>query len=333
MNEWMRKGLNGPLELPFSGDVGWEVAKAPEPPRKRVTRGLRLASLRAAQPAEADSSAMDGGWEDWGAAVADGDASDGGAAATAGGANGSSYGFERLPGAQAPWQRAEATMRQQKWDGVRSSLHRGYVEQQPAIDALRREAIAAHRQSLQECLAAVQPCCSCCGGTDMQLAGPMEVLYIGIERRFLLSVPVSSCRVEGCGGRFAPSSFSVGCFPATPNASWDVAQTSGMYERRWFDLQLLQLCDSLTFAGRAAAVYSLATVVHKQHELNGCSAPLGWEHMKRQLGEALMVCREGARGARQARQGEPAGLVSYSLSLFTPAALPPHLPAPPCASP
>ncbi|PSC67767.1 isochorismate synthase [Micractinium conductrix] len=42
----------------------------------------------------------------------------------------------------------------------------------------------------------------------------MEVLYIGIERRFLLSVPVSSCRVEG--------------------------------------------------------------------------APLGWEHMKRQLGEALM---------------------------------------------
>ncbi|PSC68954.1 hypothetical protein C2E20_7492 [Micractinium conductrix] len=61
-----------------------------------------------------------------------------------------------------------------------------------------------------------------------------------------------------------------------------------MYERRWFDLQLLQLCDSLTFAGRAAAVYSLATVVHKQHELNGCSAPLGWEHMKRQLGEALM---------------------------------------------
>ena len=224
-------------------------------------------------------------------------------------------------------------MRQQKWDGVRSSLHRGYVEQQPAIDALRREAIAAHRQSLQECLAAVQPCCSCCGGTDMQLAGPMEVLYIGIERRFLLSVPVSSCRVEGCGGRFAPSSFSVGCFPATPNASWDVAQTSGMYERRWFDLQLLQLCDSLTFAGRAAAVYSLATVVHKQHELNGCSAPLGWEHMKRQLGEALMVCRERARGARQARQGEHAGLVSYSLSLFTPAALPPHLPAPPCASP
>ena len=53
----------------------------------------------------------------------------------------------------------------------------------------------------------------------MQLAGPMEVLYIGIERRFLLSVPVSSCRVEGCGGRFAISSFSVGCFPATPNAS------------------------------------------------------------------------------------------------------------------
>ncbi|PSC76086.1 serine threonine [Micractinium conductrix] len=50
---------------------------------------------------------------------------------------------------------------------------------------------------------------------------------------------------------------------------------------------LLQLCDSLIFAGRAAAVYSLATVVHKQHELNGCSAPLGWEHMKRQLGEAL----------------------------------------------
>ena len=111
----MNEGWTGPLELPFSGDVGWEVAKAPEPPRKRVTRGLRLASLRAAQPAEADSSAMDGGWKDWGAAVADGDASDGGAAATAGGANGSSYGFERLPGAQAPWQRAEATMRQQKW--------------------------------------------------------------------------------------------------------------------------------------------------------------------------------------------------------------------------
>ena len=154
------------------------------------------------------------------------------------------------------------------------------------------------RRLMEAALKAEQPCCSRCSSWDMQPeAAAASVLYIGIDLRFELAVPRYSCRQSGCGGTFAPSPFTIGCFPATPKASWDVSRSGPAHPARWIDLRLLQLADGLIFHGaRTVAVYTFAAVVHQQHELNGCSEPpLAWEHFKRQLGEAIMV-RSGRGG-------------------------------------
>ena len=106
---------------------------------------------------------------------------------------------------------------------------------------------------------------------------------------FVLPVPRYRCSKPGCEGSFAPCPFAAGCFPATPKVSWDVTLFSERHPARWFDLRLLQLADALIFNGRSQAVYGFASVVHRQHAANDCSASLGWEHFKRQLGEAIMV--------------------------------------------
>ena len=123
----------------------------------------------------------------------------------------------------------------------------------------------------------------------MEPADPVSVLIIGTEVRFLLVVALWRCRC--CGSVFAPSPFSVGCFPATPKVSWDVAQASIAHPACWLDLWLLQLCDSIIHGGgRSAAVYSLATAIHQQHTLNGrADPPLSWGHFKRLLGDVLAV--------------------------------------------
>jgi hypothetical protein len=184
-----------------------------------------------------------------------------------------------------------AAEEQQSWDSVRPHLQRSYVQHLPGMRELNAELVAAKRHCMQQRLAAQLPSCSCCGSTEMEPAGSVSVMVIETEVRFELSVPVSRCSQSGCNGTFVPSSFSVGCFPATPKTSVDVSLCSTAQPARWISLRLLQLGDSLIFQGRRpAAVYALATAVHQQHALNGCSdPPLGWEHFKRQLAGALMV--------------------------------------------
>ncbi|PSC74817.1 Galactose mutarotase [Micractinium conductrix] len=122
---------------------------------------------------------------------------------------------------------------------------------------------------------------------------PNVVLRPGEEYRHLvvyhLDVPRASCRVPGCGGTWAPSPCAAGCFPATPRVCLDVSLCGPGLPARWFDWQLLHMSDGLVFEGRRpAAVNSIAAVVHRLHEANGCSEPMGCEHFKRQLHEAVM---------------------------------------------
>lgn len=182
-----------------------------------------------------------------------------------------------------------------KWDSARAAMQRRYVEQLPAMHALGEQRIQAERTLLEIKLAAQVPSCPCCGGSEMQPLAPVPVLYVGTELRFHLEAPVHACCAEGCSGRYAPSPFSIGCFPLTPKVSWDITQASPVQPARWVDLRLLRLCDSIIFTGgRSASVHGLVAAVHRCHELNGCTTPLAFDHLKRQIGEAIMV-RAGGR--------------------------------------
>eukprot|EP00887_Chlorella_sp_A99_P005819 scaffold1.g5819.t1 len=148
--------------------------------------------------------------------------------------------------------------------------------------------MAALRGLMQALLAAVAYSCPTCGGQHMVQLAAVSVLYIGLDYRFNLDVPRWACCAVGCEGVFAPCSFTVGCFPATPKAGWDVAHSDPTRPARWLDLGLLQLLDMLIFAPRSpTSVYAMAAVVHRQHELNGCADPLGLDHFRRQLGDVL----------------------------------------------
>ena len=169
-------------------------------------------------------------------------------------------------------------------------MQRSYVQHLAGSCALNGRLLDAQRTLLEEALAAQQPACSSCGGLEMEAAEPATVLYLGTQRCFKLSVPMFGCLSPACSGRFAPSPFAVGCFPATPKASLNVTLAGPQYPARWFDLQLLQLTDSIIFGGgRSPAVYTVAGAIHRQYTLNRCSDVPGWEHFKRQMGEALQV--------------------------------------------
>ena len=301
------------LGLLYDSEPQWAVAGTRGAPRRRYTRGVRAAAAASETDVDGPDHAWDaaGDWDGPEAAGSDGHAA---TAAAAGGGGGTSF-EQRAASTSAPWALADAVQRQQKWDSSRDALHRSYVEHLPRARAMGIELLDAQRKHMEDCLAAVPAWCSMCGSATMELQEPAQVLYIGTEVRFELSVPVYRCKVDGCSGTFAPQPFAVHCFPANPNSSWDVTQASAAHPARWFCMRLLQLADAFTFSGaHTPAVYSLATIVHRQHTLNGCTAPLGWENFKRQLSEALMV--SGCACQRQPAIHRP--LASSLLPLPTP---------------
>ena len=192
-----------------------------------------------------------------------------------------------------PFAASEAAARQQKWDAVRPATQRCYVENLARATALRRRKVEAHKALLVEWMATDlvthPPQCDCCGGSEMRLGQPAEVLYIATDVCFPLEVPRYYCQKVGCSGGYAPKSFVVDCFPATPLASWDVTKASAGQPARWIAIQLLQFFDGLVFGTRQAAWQSLAKVLHEQWDENGCGGLLTWQHFRRQLGESLMV--------------------------------------------
>ena len=310
-------------------DAVWDVRGTPlEPKRRRRGNGVRQPSR---QPSAAPGSAadFDTGGSDWPWSAGDESGGGSGDGLQAAAAAGSSGLLERAANVRNPCSEAMSAQEQLKWDDVRPAMQRSYVQHLPGARQLSDAQLEAQRQLMQDSLAAELPCCNRCDSMSMQPEQPATVLYIGSEVRFMLSVPRYRCCEVECGGAFAPSPFSVRCFPATPKVSWDVTQSSTTQPARWIDERLLRLADSLVFqGGRGVAVYTLARVVHGQHALNGCSDPLGWEHLKRQLGEAIMVCavqRWGGHG-----NGCPACACGARCSAHT--ASPPRLP-PPTSSP
>ena len=275
-----------PMDGPISSKPDWDTSA---PPRKRANAGQRLRAVGRGSSGIIDDGAAVGDWDAGGgleSAAEEGGSAPACAEAAAGGGNYS----ESAANVHVPWAAAASAVNQQKWNIIRLPLQRSYVQHVPSMHALREKERAAACAAMERSLAEVPPHCFRCSGVDMQQEEPVRVLYIATDARFQLAVPRYSCRSMGCDGMFAPSPFAAGCFPATPKVSWDVAQASPAQPARWIDLRLLQLADGLLFqAGRGVAVHSFAAVVHHQHELNGCADPLGWEHFKRQLGEALMV--------------------------------------------
>ena len=93
---------------------------------------------------------------------------------------------------------------------------------------------------------------------------PAEVLYTATDVCFPLEVPRYYCQKVGSTGGYAPKSFVVDCFPASPLASRDMIKASSGQPARWIDIQLLQFFDGLVFRTRQAVWQSLAKVLHEQ---------------------------------------------------------------------
>lgn len=244
----------------------WEVTDVPAAKKSRVITGWRRPS-QAQQAADAAAASVaaddvDGDW-DW--PGLEGFAADSASPAPAAASGGNGF-VEQAACIRDPRAADRSAEQQLKWDIVRPQMQRSYVEHLAAAHSLARDRIAAERSLLEGRLAAQTPQCPCCGSSNMQLLQPVEVLYIGTELRFLLQAPVHSCCAEGCSGTFAPSPFSIGCFPLTAKVSWDIAQASPAQPARWADLRLLQLCDSMIFGGgRSASVHSLVAAIHRCH--------------------------------------------------------------------
>jgi hypothetical protein len=270
-----------PSEPSFSGP--------PLPKKQRATTGVRQRSAAPVQPEAGSFEADDASEHGWGAVDdAWGAAEAAAAAPPAAAASGSLH--ERVGSIRVPAAAAEAVRRQVQFDSVRGEVQRSYIEHLPGqrqLDAARLEAEKAARLAA---LAALPQRCRKCGSTDLQQGQPAAVLIVSVLYRYSLDVPRASCRGPGCGGTWAPSPCAAGCFPATPRVCLDVSLCGPGLPARWFDWQLLHMSDGLVFEGRRpAAVNSIAAVVHRLHEANGCSEPMGCEHFKRQLHEAVMV--------------------------------------------
>ena len=245
--------------------------------RPRTTRGRKLATAAREGAAEVGSIAIE-----W-------DATDALPVPEAG-AGGTLP--ERAGYGTQPWAAAEAAQEQRKWDHARPHMQRSHVEHLPLQRQLAQSLSTARKQAMEQQLAEVRPHCSICHSDDVRHSEAAQVLYVGIEDCFELDVPCYSCCQADCCGDFAPSPFAVCCFPATAKVSWNVVLSGPGKPARWFDMRLLQLADSLIFqSGRSAAVYGFAAAIHSQHDLNGSGGLLGWEHFKRQLGEAILVMR------------------------------------------
>ncbi len=254
--------------------------------RSRANTGTRRPTTRPQQPADIGFGEEEAFFDDedeiWEAGAE--------AAVAAAAAGGSRTLSERAGNIRNPAAGAQAVQDQLKWDGIRPGMHRSYVEHLEGQRQLNAVRLEAERAAILGVLAALPQSCSRCGGCDMAPCRPTAVLVVSVDHRFMVEVPMASCRDATCGGSWAPSPFAVGCFPATPKASWDVSLSGPGQPARWFDIRLLQLADGLIFEGRRpAAVHSIAAVVHRQHEANGCTEPLGFEHFKRQLFETVMV--------------------------------------------
>jgi hypothetical protein len=187
----------------------------PGPTRKRTITGIRRPQQRST-PVQVEDVVDDGGWDH--AAAADSMSPDDTSGADGGTA--SSFCAERAGNATRGWALPAAVERQQLWDGVRPEVQRSYVVHLPDMRSLAKELRNNQRDLMQERLAAQPACCANCGSHDMQQLQPASVLYISTDSCFHLTVPRYKCAEAGCGGTFAPPPLVVGCFPATPKATF-----------------------------------------------------------------------------------------------------------------
>ena len=89
----------------------------------------------------------------------------------------------------------------------------------------------------------------------------MPVLFIDMNVRYRIEVPVYRCGKSSCGKRDAPSSFAVGSFPASPDDEDVLLARNSPNPPRWISMALLQMCDSLTAAYPAPDTMSIQEYV------------------------------------------------------------------------
>ena len=175
------------------------------------------------------------------------------------------------------------------WDKVRPKITDRYIssaEQRELELKTRREALHARIQGQVDDLCSK---CPHCGVGTRRGATPgntvIKVLWVGIEFRFSVDVPISVCSF--CGDVFTVDAFELGCFPGSPGEAANLATTPEGHEPIWFDLSLVESFEGASNRIKRFSVVVWASWLDDIHTRNRCEAYVGLPRLRKCLGDAL----------------------------------------------
>jgi hypothetical protein len=93
-----------------------------------------------------------------------------------------------------------------------------------------------------------------------------EVMYIGVEFRFTVDVPLRVCAC--CGEKRAIKPLDVWCLPGTSTTAWTVESCPDIQRPTWVDVGVAQMVDAMRLNVRRASIQKLAEVFDQQHLAN-----------------------------------------------------------------
>ena len=132
--------------------------------------------------------------------------------------------------------------------------------------------------------------CPTCGKDDFvseALANrTATVLWIGLETRFYVEVPVTVC--GPCQTAFTVNPMHIGCFPGSAKHGWSVIKPPNPVNTTviWFDIALLRYAELSSHHMKRVSTWQFAELLDKLHMVNGSAPSVHFD----QLRKALAIC-------------------------------------------
>ena len=136
------------------------------------------------------------------------------------------------------------------FDSVRPEMHAYHLESLAANRSIQLDRKRDMESSLLTAITAALSQCPCCSSDETCAQGPsVKVVWVGLAYRFELLVPICHCSL--CQHTFSVRPLQVSCMPATAVHSWDLTKAACGSRPMCFDMDLLQVRETLTFLKHA----------------------------------------------------------------------------------